>query len=75
MCIFGFILGACCVQGVPRAVYVPACDEFYDGGASSVGLFGEFSYAFEHGEGESSDALFVGQVVEGFCIPAEYDGG
>ena len=74
MCVFGFILGIGCVQGVPRAVYVPSCDRFHDGGASSVGLFREFPYVFEHGEGEASEALFVRQVVEGVCIPAEANG-
>jgi hypothetical protein len=71
VCVFGFILGICCVQGVPGAVYVPACDEFHDSGGSSVGSLREFPY----GEGEAAEALFVGQVVEGVRIPAEYDGG
>ena len=39
-----------------------------------MGLFREFPYVFEHGEGEAAEALFVGQVVEGVCIPAEDDG-
>jgi hypothetical protein len=26
VCVFVFILGVCCVQRVPRAVYVPACE-------------------------------------------------
>jgi hypothetical protein len=39
-----------------------------------MGLLRKFPYAFKHGEGEASDTLFVGQVVEGICIPAEYDG-
>ena len=75
VCVFDFILGICCVQGVPGAVYVLACDKFHDCGVSSVGLFREFPCVFEHGEGEASEALFVGQVVEGVCIASEDDGG
>jgi hypothetical protein len=74
VCVFGFILRIGCVQGVPETIYVPACDEFHDSGASSVGLLGEFPYAVEHGEGESANLLFACHVVEGDCIPAEYDG-
>jgi hypothetical protein len=74
VCVFGFVLGICCVQEVPGAVYVPACDKFHDSGASSVGLFRELPYVLEHGEGEASEALFVGQVVESGFIPAENDG-
>ena len=39
-----------------------------------MGLLGEFPYAVEHGEGEAAYTLFVCQVVEVVCIPAEYDG-
>ena len=74
VCVFGFSLGICCVQGVPGTVYVPACDKFHDSGASSVGLFREFPYVLVHGEGEAAKALFVGQVVEGICIFTEDDG-
>ena len=74
VCGFGFSLEICSVQEVPGAIYVPACDKFHDDGASGVGLFREFPKLFEHGEGKASKALFVGQVVEGVCIPAEGDG-
>jgi hypothetical protein len=59
---------------VYREYQEPSTFQPVNGGASSVELFGEFPYAFEHGEGEASDELFAGQIVEGVCIPAEYDG-
>ena len=39
-----------------------------------MGLLEKCPYAFEHGEGEAADTLFVCQVVEGVGIPVEYDG-
>ena len=55
-----FVLGVYGVKGIPGAVYIPSGDEFHDGGASGVGLLGQFPYTFEHGEGEATDVLFVG---------------
>ena len=33
------------------------------------------SIYFEHGEGEATEVLFAGQVVEGVCVASEDDGG
>ena len=33
------------------------------------------SIFFEHGEGETPDVLFAGQVVESVCVASEDDGG
>ena len=39
-----------------------------------MGLLWEFPYFVEHGEGEASEVLFTGQVVEGVCVASEDDG-
>ena len=39
-----------------------------------MGLLWQFPYAFEHGKGEATYVLFVGQVIKGVCITSEDDG-
>ena len=40
-----------------------------------MGLLWEFPYFIKHGEGEATEVLFAGQVVEGVCVASEDDGG
>ena len=40
-----------------------------------MGLPWEFPYFVKHGEGEATEVLFAGQVVESVCVALEDDGG
>ena len=76
MCVFGFSLGICCVQGVPGASTFQPVISFMTVERLAWDCLGSFHmlYVLEHGEGEASKALFVGQVVESIYISTEDDG-